>query len=42
MKSFLVFFMFIDLAARISGRYIKFIKNRNGKIELSAAVFIMF
>jgi len=32
--------MFIDLAARISGRYIKFIKNRNGKIQLNVAVFI--
>ena len=39
MKSFLVFFMFFDLAARNSGCYIKFIKNRNGKIEPSLSVF---
>jgi len=30
--------MFFDLTAKNSGRYIKFIKNRNGKMELSLLV----
>ena len=33
--------MFIDLAARNSGCYTKFIKNRNGKIEPSLSVFLL-